>query len=203
MKIIFFIFTGECCLAAGLRICGTNVYFVDNLVDCNHQTFSAVFKNEYLYISNEVNSTVIFNYSESAKLRKNVQHWIRLALFLWKLSSPNCDSKTDAQVTRVETFCLFRGFKMFFLYTLHVPLLFTSTKLIPCLLSSCDDFVNYAFCFDFQTWQRFQSQWGALWCFSWLSALPCLDLVRKGGWRRNLSLMLTLFLSLKSSAKWG
>lgn len=31
-----------------------------------------------------------------------------------------------------------------------------------------------------------QSWWEALLCFAWLSALPCLDLVRKkGGWRRN------------------
>ena len=57
-----------------------------------------------------------------------------------------------------------------------------------------------------------QSWWGALWCSAWLSALPCLDLVRKNGLNKEsvlLSLMLfsffyfSSFLLLKSTAKWG
>lgn len=64
----------------------------------------------------------------------------------------------------------------------------TSSKLIPCLLSSCDNTVNFSFCLDFQTWQCFQSWWGALWCFAWLSALPCLDLVRKKGVEEGISI---------------
>lgn len=89
-----------------------------------------------------------------------------------------------------------------------IPFFFTSTQLIPCLLSSCDNnIVNFSLSFDFQTWQCFQSWWGALWCFAWLSALPCLDLVRKKGVKKDsvlLSLMFTLSFSLlKGRAKWS
>lgn len=44
-----------------------------------------------------------------------------------------------------------------------------------------------------------QSWWGALWCSAWLSALPCLDLVRKTGLNKEsvlLSLMLAFLFSI-------
>lgn len=48
--------------------------------------------------------------------------------------------------------------------------------------------------------------WGALWCFAWLSALPCLDLVRKEGIssafiNAHSFLLLSFFLLLESGAK--
>lgn len=57
------------------------------------------------------------------------------------------------------------------------------------------------FLWGFQTRQCFQSWWGALCCSPWLSALPCLDLVRKKGLKKESELLLLALFFLSRSWK--